>query len=68
VTRDSRDNLQAPTRGGLTTFSVDVAGLGGDSKYVKLLASATYFKPIWLGSLLSGRWRSARASASARTA
>jgi outer membrane protein insertion porin family len=55
VIRDSRDNLQAPTRGGLTTFSVDVAGLGGDSKYVKLLASATYFKPLWFGHVLSGR-------------
>ena len=55
LTRDSRDNFQAPTRGGLTSFTADFAGLGGDSKYIKLLASATYFKPIWFGHILSGR-------------
>ena len=55
VTRDSRDNIQAPSRGGLTSFSADFAGLGGDSKYVKVVASATYFYPIWFGHILSGR-------------
>jgi outer membrane protein insertion porin family len=55
VARDSRDNFQAPTKGGLTSFTADFAGLGGDSKYVKLLASTNYFKPIWFGHILSGR-------------
>jgi outer membrane protein insertion porin family len=55
LSRDSRDNIQAPTKGGLLSFSTDFAGLGGDSKYVKLIATATYFKPIWLGHVLSGR-------------
>ena len=55
ISRDSRDKIQGPTRGGLTTFGVDFAGLGGDSKYVKLLASTNYFKPIWFGHVLSGR-------------
>ena len=55
ITRDSRDNIQSPTRGGFTAFSVDFAGLGGDSKYVKLFASTNYFKPIWFGHVLSGR-------------
>src|SRR5207248_11105480 len=55
VTRDSRDNFQAPTKGGLSSFTADLAGFGGDSKYIKLLASTTYFKPIWFGHILSGR-------------
>src|SRR5262249_39142965 len=32
LTRDTRDNIQVPTKGGLTSFSVDWAGLGGDQK------------------------------------
>ena len=55
VARDSRDNIQSPSRGGVTSFNFDFAGLGGDSKYVKLVASATYFYPIWFGHILSGR-------------
>jgi outer membrane protein insertion porin family len=55
LTRDSRDNIQAPSRGGLTTLSGDFAGLGGDSKYIKIVASTTYFKTIWYGHILSGR-------------
>jgi outer membrane protein insertion porin family len=55
VTRDSRDNIQVPSRGGLTSFSVDFAGLGGDSQFVKTIAGITYFKPVWLGHIVSGR-------------
>ena len=55
LSRDSRDNIQAPSKGGLTALTLDVAGLGGDSKYVKIVASTTYFKPIWFGHILSGR-------------
>ena len=55
VTRDSRDNLQLPTRGGLLSVAVDVAGLGGDLHYVKSVANASYFKPLWLGHIVSGR-------------
>ena len=55
VTRDSRDNFQAPTRGGLLSINTDVAGLGGDSRFIKTVATATYFKPIWFGHVLSGR-------------
>jgi outer membrane protein insertion porin family len=32
VSRDSRDNFQAPSKGGLLSFNTDIAGLGGDSK------------------------------------
>jgi outer membrane protein insertion porin family len=55
LTRDSRDSVLAPTRGGLTSVSLDVAGLGGDSRYIKTVASTAYFQPIWLGHVLSGR-------------
>jgi outer membrane protein insertion porin family len=56
VTRDSRDNLQAPTRGGTVSLLTDVAGLGGDNRYLKGIGSTTYFQPIWLGHILSGRF------------
>jgi outer membrane protein insertion porin family len=55
LTRDSRDNVQIPTRGGVTQLTVDFAGLGGDSKWVKTTASATYFYPVWLNHIVSGR-------------
>jgi outer membrane protein insertion porin family len=55
LSRDSRDNIQSPGRGGVFTANADIAGFGGDSKYVKLTSSATYFKTIWYGHILSGR-------------
>jgi outer membrane protein insertion porin family len=55
VSRDSRDNIQAPTKGGFTSLTMDFAGLGGDSQFVKAIGSVTYFKPIWFGHILSGR-------------
>jgi outer membrane protein insertion porin family len=55
LVRDSRDNILAPTRGGHTTLTLDFAGLGGDSQYIKSVASTSYFYPIWLNHVLSGR-------------
>jgi outer membrane protein assembly factor BamA len=55
VTRDSRDSTITPTRGGQSAVTLDVAGLGGDSQYVKAIASTSYFKPIWFNHVLSGR-------------
>src|SRR5689334_23085009 len=55
ITRDSRDSVQTPTRGGQFSLTTDVAGLGGDHHYVKTTAFATYFQPIWLDHILSGR-------------
>lgn len=55
LTRDSRDVVALPTKGGFTVITVDVAGLGGDSRFVKSVASTAYFKPIWFGHILSGR-------------
>ncbi len=55
VGRDSRDNVTVPTKGGQASLSVDFAGLGGDSRYVKAGAFLTKFQPIWLGHVLAGR-------------
>jgi outer membrane protein insertion porin family len=55
LTRDSRDVVALPTKGGFTVMTVDFAGLGGDSRFVKTLASTAYFYPIWFGHILSGR-------------
>jgi outer membrane protein insertion porin family len=55
VTRDSRDSIAAPTRGGQILLTADVAGLGGDTHFLKTIGSVSYFKPIWFDHILSGR-------------
>ena len=55
LTRDSRDSLVAPTKGDSLSLLLEFAGLGGDSRFVKTIANATYFQPIWLDHILSGR-------------
>jgi len=55
LTRDSRDAVALPTKGGLTIFTLDFAGLGGDTRFVKAIASTSYFYPMWYGHVLSGR-------------
>lgn len=55
VSRDSRDNVHAPTTGGQFSVGVDFAGLGGDSRFVKSTALLSRFWPIWLGHVLGGR-------------
>jgi outer membrane protein insertion porin family len=55
LTRDSRDNVVTPTKGGAANLSAEFAGLGGDSQFVKTIASASYFRPIWFDHIISGR-------------
>ncbi len=55
VLRDSRDNYVAPTKGGSVSLTEEFAGLGGDSRFVRTTANATYFHPIWLDHIVSGR-------------
>jgi outer membrane protein insertion porin family len=55
LTRDSRDVIAAPSKGGQTALTFDFAGLGGDSQFYKLTALQTYFKPLWLGHILGTR-------------
>jgi outer membrane protein insertion porin family len=53
VARDSRDNVSTPSRGTHVSFTLDAAGLGGDSRYVKAITTVSRFKPIWLGHIFS---------------
>lgn len=46
LTYNSLDNNKDPTTGFYATFSQDIAGLGGDVKYVKTTAEARYYRPI----------------------
>jgi outer membrane protein insertion porin family len=55
VSRDSRDNVFAPTRGWTFSVGTDVAGFGGDSRYVKTIANSTYFQPVWFDHIISAR-------------
>jgi outer membrane protein insertion porin family len=55
VSRDSRDNLVAPTKGTNTSLTLEFAGLGGDQHFVRTVATASHFRPIWLNHVLSGR-------------
>jgi outer membrane protein insertion porin family len=55
LTRDSRDNVMAPTKGASSNLTIDFAGIGGDSRFIKTIASTSYFHPIWFHHVLSGR-------------
>jgi outer membrane protein insertion porin family len=55
LVRDSRDNTVAPTKGGNVSLLSEFAGLGGDSRFIRTIASASYWQPIWLDHILSGR-------------
>jgi outer membrane protein insertion porin family len=55
LTRDNRDLVAAPSKGGQTVFAFDFAGLGGDAQWYKATAFQTYFKPLWLGHILGTR-------------
>jgi outer membrane protein insertion porin family len=55
ITRDSRDSVQTPSKGGQFVMSTELAGLGGDNHYSKSTMFVTYFQPIWFGHILSGR-------------
>lgn len=55
LTRDTRDNVFAPTRGSRASLITDVAGLGGDSRFVKVIGDTSYFQPVLWGTVLAGR-------------
>jgi outer membrane protein insertion porin family len=50
---DTLDNRVRPTRGETATLSLDFAGIGGDTKYVRAVAQAAKFWPIGRGFILS---------------
>ena len=52
---DERDSKQSPTKGYFLSISQEVAGIGGDDKYLKHEAKASYYYPVapkWTMSLL----------------
>lgn len=52
---DERDNKFSPTKGYFLSISQEIAGLGGDSKYLKHEAKASYYYPIapkWTAGIL----------------
>jgi outer membrane protein insertion porin family len=55
LSRDTRDNVFVPTKGSRASLIADVAGLGGDSKFMKLIGDLVYFQPVFWGTILAGR-------------
>lgn len=53
VSRDTRDNTFTPSKGNSSSLGMDVAGLGGDSKFVKFSGSTSEFMPIWFNHILA---------------
>lgn len=55
VTRDSRDFPQFATRGMRQTSRSDVAGVGGDVKYLKQTLESDFYVPLFKGTSVSLR-------------
>jgi outer membrane protein insertion porin family len=49
IRRDSRDSTFAPTRGTDHSISIEMAGLGGQVGYMRYVADAAYYYPLWWG-------------------
>ncbi|MEO8601027.1 MAG: outer membrane protein assembly factor BamA [bacterium] len=47
VFRDTRNNLLDPTRGSFQDFSIELAGLGGDSNFINAQSRARWYIPVW---------------------
>ena len=53
IVRNSTDYHQDPSRGGLSKFSLEYAGLGGTEKFVKAQAGHRHFFPLFWGTVFS---------------
>jgi outer membrane protein insertion porin family len=49
IVYDSRDNTFNPTQGSLHSFEVEVAGIGGENRYYKIVGESTWHYPLPLG-------------------
>jgi outer membrane protein insertion porin family len=55
LSRDTRDSLTEATRGNLSVFGADFAGIGtGDNRFFRLTASTVQHQPLWFEHVLSG--------------
>ena len=61
VTRDSRDFPQFATSGMRHTYRSDVAGVGGDVKFLKQTVESDFYLPLFKGTSISFRGRYALA-------
>lgn len=50
--RDTRNHPFFPTAGSLQDLSLEVAGIGGDSKFINLLSRARWYYPFWKSQML----------------
>ncbi len=55
LSRDTRDNAFETTRGSSAAIGFDFAGVGFGEQFFRVLASTSYFWPIWLDHVLSAR-------------
>ena len=56
LARDTRDSVFDPTRGGTASIGLDFAGVGFGERFVRSVATTTYFQPLpWLQHVLSFR-------------
>ena len=51
--RNSTDYYQDPSRGGISKFSLEYAGLGGTDNFVKSIASHRHFFPLFWNTVFS---------------
>ncbi len=54
LTRDTRDNIFEPTTGGRHSLDVAFAGLGGDTKYYRVVGDTSWFLPLPLFNWVLG--------------
>ncbi len=55
VGRDTRDSAFETTKGSTQGVGLDFAGVGFGEKFVRTVANASYYHPIWLDHVISGR-------------
>jgi outer membrane protein insertion porin family len=55
LSRDTRDSLFETTRGTNASIGVDFAGVGFGEKWVRTVASTSYFHPAWLDHVIGAR-------------
>ena len=51
VRRDSRDSLFMPTKGSDNSISVEMAGIGGDTAYMRYVAESGWYFPLRWGTV-----------------
>jgi outer membrane protein insertion porin family len=55
LTRDTRDNNFATTKGSNSSLGFDFAGVGFGEQWLRVLGSTSYFLPIWRDHVLGAR-------------